>query len=740
MFIIPQSIKNNHKLSKAFTLIELLIVITIIGILSGLLIVSISGVEERAKDSRIKSEMSQIRNIADIYKINNGFSYEELETNQEVSSLLSSITSQGGTAESNISISNDGSQYCIFTNLNSTNDLWCVDNTGYSGLGGCEEETYTCNSSIVGEGTTPEDIGFVENLSILHDAQYIDLVWAIPSSLTSTLSSSMISSAIVCVNSTEQISEPTDEDILNNGTLIDVINNANQEYRITVDNPDWYYYCKVFSYNNTTITNPGTIGGSVNTSFSTGGFSYPTSSGGSGGEPTTSNYYVSSQSTSNPLPAQNPPSLSGSTASGSSTTPNFTVSSERDPETGTGSITLSWTPGYLSTHTIIRRDVNTSPVSRTDGVEVYNQRNDSNNQDPTSIHYHTDNGLLDNTLYCYSAWAYDERTNTYSNGYVLVCGGISPSNPGNLLLTSNLDSITLSWTKGSSTNSVIRRAINTPPQNQNQGVLIYNQTESSFTDNSLLVANTTYCYSVWAYNPITGTFSDEYLSGCGSLLEQGDDPVLSPTNLTFPSVAYNSIVLNWAKGTGATKTLIVRKEGSIPLNKDDGTVVYLNIGNSFIDTNLSANTTYCYSLYSTNNEEDYYGSIGDCEQTLTKDTQSAPEAPTMNTATQTSIILNECSNGGCQYRMNSGTWQTSTTFSDLTANTSYSFTQRKAETESHFASEESSSASFSTAPKDTQSAPEAPTMNTATQTSIILNECSNGGCQYRMNSGTWQTS
>ncbi|MDD3386747.1 MAG: type II secretion system protein, partial [Candidatus Pacebacteria bacterium] len=56
MFIIPQSIKNNHKLSKAFTLIELLIVITIIGILSGLLIVSISGVEERAKDSRIKSE------------------------------------------------------------------------------------------------------------------------------------------------------------------------------------------------------------------------------------------------------------------------------------------------------------------------------------------------------------------------------------------------------------------------------------------------------------------------------------------------------------------------------------------------------------------------------------------------------------------------------------------------------------------------------------------------------------
>ncbi|MDD4074153.1 MAG: FISUMP domain-containing protein, partial [Candidatus Pacebacteria bacterium] len=54
-----------------------------------------------------------------------------------------------------------------------------------------------------------------------------------------------------------------------------------------------------------------------------------------------------------------------------------------------------------------------------------------------------------------------------------------------------------------------------------------------------------------------------------------------------------------------------------------------------------------------------------------------------------------------QYRMNSGTWQTSTTFSDLTANTSYSFTQRKAETESHFASEESSSASFDTLEVDT---------------------------------------
>jgi len=51
---------------------------------------------------------------------------------------------------------------------------------------------------------------------------------------------------------------------------------------------------------------------------------------------------------------------------------------------------------------------------------------------------------------------------------------------------------------------------------------------------------------------------------------------------------------------------------------------------------------------------------------------------------------------GCEYRMNGGVWQNSTTFSGLTPNTSYSFTQRLKETATHFASEPSTAAQIST--------------------------------------------
>ncbi|OQB08443.1 MAG: hypothetical protein BWY21_01273 [Parcubacteria group bacterium ADurb.Bin216] len=243
---------------------------------------------------------------------------------------------------------------------------------------------------------------------------------------------------------------------------------------------------------------------------------------------------------------------------------------------------------------------------------MYNERNDKDNQDITSIHYHTDTGLSEDYIYCYSAWAYDERTNTYSNGFVLACGGVPPSNPTNLTMTSTTNSFNLNWTKGSSTNTVIRRSINTPPQNQEQGTLVYNSTSSSFTDTDItLTKNTTYCYSIWSYNPTTASLSTEYLSSCGILSN-----MTSPTNLSFPTVAYNSIILNWTPGTGSTNTLIVRKQGSIPSNREDGTTIYEDNGNAFIDTGLIDNTEYCYALYATDNIE-YTEPLTGCQSTQT---------------------------------------------------------------------------------------------------------------------------
>ena len=80
--------------------------------------------------------------------------------------------------------------------------------------------------------------------------------------------------------------------------------------------------------------------------------------------------------------------------------------------------------------------------------------------------------------------------------------------------------------------------------------------------------------------------------------------------------------------------------------------------------------------------------------TITKAPQDTPEAPTLESKTTTSITLNIVS--GCEYNINGGTWQSSPTFAGLTPNTSYTFTQRKAETMNHFASEASAPAIFST--------------------------------------------
>ena len=79
---------------------------------------------------------------------------------------------------------------------------------------------------------------------------------------------------------------------------------------------------------------------------------------------------------------------------------------------------------------------------------------------------------------------------------------------------------------------------------------------------------------------------------------------------------------------------------------------------------------------------------------VTKALQTAPDPPTLASSTSTSITLNTIS--GCEYCRDNGNWQISPIFTELTPNTSYTFTQRKAETETHLASQASIVAQFKT--------------------------------------------
>ncbi len=62
---------NSNHFSKGFTLIELLVVIAIIGMLSGMVLVSMSGMREKARDARRKSDIAQIRKALELYYVAN---------------------------------------------------------------------------------------------------------------------------------------------------------------------------------------------------------------------------------------------------------------------------------------------------------------------------------------------------------------------------------------------------------------------------------------------------------------------------------------------------------------------------------------------------------------------------------------------------------------------------------------------------------------------------------------------
>jgi hypothetical protein len=81
---------------------------------------------------------------------------------------------------------------------------------------------------------------------------------------------------------------------------------------------------------------------------------------------------------------------------------------------------------------------------------------------------------------------------------------------------------------------------------------------------------------------------------------------------------------------------------------------------------------------------------------VTKAPQTDPDAPTLETKTTTNITLSIIT--GCEYRKDAGEWQISTIFNNLTPNTQYQFDARKAETETHFASQAGPAATFITDP------------------------------------------
>jgi prepilin-type N-terminal cleavage/methylation domain-containing protein len=134
---------------KGFTLIEMLVVVAIIGILSSALLTALGPARNKARDSRIMTEMNQVRAIAEI--LNNG-TYKSVPQidgdpgriadipNTEMQDLAQDIAAQGGALVLKRSTDPLFRSYVMYSPLNikvgtdaaPITNFYCIDSMGKS--------------------------------------------------------------------------------------------------------------------------------------------------------------------------------------------------------------------------------------------------------------------------------------------------------------------------------------------------------------------------------------------------------------------------------------------------------------------------------------------------------------------------------------------------------------------------------------------------------------------------------
>lgn len=144
--------------SKGFTIIELLVVVTIIAVLTGIVLINVTQYINRGKDSSIKGNLSTELTNAAVYVDAGtggaGTPYSGFCSTAYVTLPAAAITSAGGTPICSTNTAN--TTWCSCSTLKvTTNDTFCVDGTGAKkqvvNAGGCAAE---CPSgAAVGAGT-----------------------------------------------------------------------------------------------------------------------------------------------------------------------------------------------------------------------------------------------------------------------------------------------------------------------------------------------------------------------------------------------------------------------------------------------------------------------------------------------------------------------------------------------------------------------------------------------------------
>ena len=112
-----------NKKRKGFTLIELLVVIAVIGVLATIVLVSLSAVQDRAKDTRMKASLSQIRSIAEMAATPLG-NYADVCVAITADAVYKDLTAMN--LDASPFCDDDNAGWCVHATLNN-GETWCVD-------------------------------------------------------------------------------------------------------------------------------------------------------------------------------------------------------------------------------------------------------------------------------------------------------------------------------------------------------------------------------------------------------------------------------------------------------------------------------------------------------------------------------------------------------------------------------------------------------------------------------------
>lgn len=118
-------------MKKGFTLIELLVVIAIIGILSSVVLASLSTARDRAKDQSASASLAQLK--AQVEIVADGNDYAAVFTDpvdEDIQKLIDAAEEQTG---NEAEFFDTATGWAISIPLTNDEDYYCVDSDGFSG-------------------------------------------------------------------------------------------------------------------------------------------------------------------------------------------------------------------------------------------------------------------------------------------------------------------------------------------------------------------------------------------------------------------------------------------------------------------------------------------------------------------------------------------------------------------------------------------------------------------------------